>query len=252
MAAALGVAMVSDTLSSVLIFNALALGFALPLTLLFFIPAVAKWLPKPGPWMVTFRQFLAFPMIATVIWLLWVYLSLTSGNAQFMLMASLLAMSLFFWLASSINKPIKKLFSLFALVFALGPIYLSLQQTQSAEVETAFSLQSLQQLRDENQVVFVNMTADWCITCKVSEQVAFTDDQVQQLLGDENVTYMVGDWTNKNDQILSFLNQHQRSGVPLYLVYAGNNEPRVLPQILTADIVIEAIQQAISEIQNEN
>ena len=94
------------------------------------------------------------------------------------------------------------------------------------------------------------MTADWCITCKVNEQVAFSDETLQAVLAQENVQYLVGDWTNKNHEILDYLTRYQRSGVPLYVVYAGNQSGQVLPQVLTPDIVINAIQQAQQELNN--
>lgn len=94
------------------------------------------------------------------------------------------------------------------------------------------------------------MTADWCITCKVNEQIALNSAEVKQALRDNDVMYMVGDWTNKNQQILQYLKQYDRAGVPLYVVYAGTGSVSVLPQVLTPDIVVNAIIQAQEEIEN--
>ena len=110
--------------------------------------------------------------------------------------------------------------------------------------KTTFSVAALQALRADNQVVLVNMTADWCITCKVNEQTALGTSTVQQMLADEDIHYLVGDWTNKNSEILEFLKSYERSGVPLYIVYAGTKSHEVLPQLLTPNMVIEAIQRA--------
>lgn len=253
MAAALGVAMVSDAVTSIAIFNALALGFALPMALLSWSPALQKWLPRPGNWMVTFRQFLAFPMFATVIWLLWVYVNQTNSLSQALLLTGLLLFSLFVWLLSKTEaKASKGILALCLIASVVLPV--TSQQSQprqreNAENSQAYSLERLSALKADEQVVLVNMTADWCITCKVNEQVAFQSPEVRGMLARENVHYLVGDWTNKNTVILNYLNQYQRAGVPLYVVYAGTQSEQVLPQILTPDTVVDALQTALGETQ---
>ncbi len=251
MAAALGVALVSPPVITFAIFNALALGFALPLTLIFISQRCKAFIPKPGPWMNTFKQFLIFPMLATVMWLLWVYVGQTNALAQFTLLLALLGFAMLFWLSSKLQGGKSSVAVLLALMLA-GSNIMFTQQGQSSNTvkqsQDAFSQEKLQALRNSKQVVLVNMTADWCITCKVNEQVAFNDDALQSLLNQQNVHYLVGDWTNKNDSILNFLQQYQRSGVPLYVVYAGNKYETVLPQILTADMVINALNKAKEEL----
>ncbi|MBO9488822.1 thioredoxin family protein [Endozoicomonas sp. G2_1] len=264
MATALGVAMVSPALDTLLIFTALALGFALPLSLLSLSPQFAKALPKPGPWMETFKQFIAFPMLATVVWLVWVFLGQTNSLAQLILLCGLLLFTLLIWFAHKSRG--KK--SLIALILAvITAIYISVsannkvnenatnQQLPSARAKQnsqPYDPTLLSELRNQQQVVIVNMTADWCITCKVNEHVAFKDPQLNQLLQQSDVHYLVGDWTNKNNTILQYLNQYQRSGVPLYVVYAGSKSARILPQILTPEIVINAIKQAQQELNHAN
>ncbi|REL27617.1 hypothetical protein DXX93_14340 [Thalassotalea euphylliae] len=262
MATALGVAMVSPALNTVLIFTALAIGFALPMLLLSFSARFASLIPKPGAWMETFKQFLAFPMLATVIWLLWVFLGQTNSVGQLWLLSGLLMFTLCLWLASKSVGKESHLAVLAAFVIAgyssqqgseYGADIASVQYqdgtgAQSLNIGHAFSEQKLAQLRNNNQVVVVNMTADWCITCKVNEQVAFRDEDLLALLQQQNVHYLVGDWTNKNSEILAFLTRYQRSGVPLYVVYAGAGKEQVLPQVLTPNIVISAIQQAQQEL----
>ncbi|WP_448554737.1 protein-disulfide reductase DsbD family protein [Thalassotalea montiporae] len=258
MATALGVAMVSPPVHTVLIFTALALGFALPMTLLSLSPRFAALLPKPGAWMETFKQFLAFPMLATVIWLLWVFLGQTNSLGQLWLLSGLLLFALCLWLASKMAGKTSYASVVVALFIASYASYQGSEQvgTHSAEstnnkyeqIAQPFSEQKLAALRNTSQVVVVNMTADWCITCKVNEQVAFTDSDLRQTLAQETVHYLVGDWTNKNSEILAYLTRYQRSGVPLYVVYAGGGKGQVLPQILTPNIVITAIQQAQQEL----
>ena len=253
MASALGVAMVSPAIETLLIFSALAFGFALPMSLLSISPKFASLLPKPGNWMVTFKHFLAFPMLATVIWLVWVFLGQTGSLGQLWLLSGLLFFALFIWLASNVGKPQVYLCFIMALAVAGYTSIKGAEQVTSAQADQSnlnFSTSQLAQLRNDNQVVFVNMTADWCITCKVNEQVAFQDPAFESLIAQENVHYMVGDWTNKNAEILEFLTQYQRSGVPLYVVYAGNSSEQVLPQVLTTDIVTNAIKQAQKELNH--
>ncbi|WP_440905332.1 protein-disulfide reductase DsbD family protein [Catenovulum sp. SX2] len=258
MAASIGVAMVSPPLETFLIFSSLALGFALPLTVIFCLPQVAKLLPKPGAWMESFRQFLAFPMLATVVWLVWIYLNQTNSTAQLILLVALLTFALLCWLMQHAKSWFKLLctIAIFASVYA--PIYLNQSSVAAAKPTQVnhnylnYDQNKLAELKANNQVVLVNMTADWCITCKVNEQVAFNATEVQQALAADGIHYMVGDWTNKNNEILSFLQQYQRAGVPLYVVYAGNGSEQVLPQLLTPNMVIEAINHAKKELNHES
>lgn len=252
MATALGVAMISPMLDTLAIFTALAVGFALPMTLLSLSTRFAKLLPKPGAWMQTFKHFLGFPMLATVVWLTWIFLSQTSSFGQLWLLSGLLGFVFFVWVSAKVNRVCGVMSLLLAIVFAT---FCSIKGAQASKVVSEqknnhFSAQKLTELRNNNHVVLVNMTADWCITCKVNEQVALNNADLQALFEDSRVDYLVGDWTNKNQAIYEYLEQYQRSGVPLYVVYAGNHSKRVLPQVLTPDIVINAIQQAKKEINH--
>jgi thiol:disulfide interchange protein DsbD len=257
MASALGVAMISPSTDTLIIFTALGLGFALPMTLLTLVPQLGKLIPKPGNWMVTFKHLLAFPMIATVIWLVWVFIAQTSSLGQLWLMSGLVLFSFGVWCASQCQKFMRIVWLGLALATAIFTANMGAQSiaTQSEIKNTGlsqpFSEQLLSELRSNNQVVFVNMTADWCITCKVNEQVAFSNESFNDLISDPNIHYLVGDWTNKNNEILQYLTRYQRSGVPLYVMYAGQGAGTILPQVLTPNIVINAINQAQQEINNE-
>jgi thiol:disulfide interchange protein DsbD len=264
MAAALGVAFVSEPAVTLLLFNALALGFALPLTLLFTWSRAISLLPKPGPWMVTFKHFLAFPMFVTVAWLCWVFAGQMGVQAQFALMLALILFCMFAWLLGKANRITNKALASVGLLASLVlPIGISIGVTPQDSMQSGVSAskggisvpynpQRLKSLRDENTVVVVNMTADWCISCKVNEQVALSSDDVIEALAQNDVTYMVGDWTNKNVEILNYLSQYERAGVPLYVVYAGNKSKQVLPQILTTNTVINAINKAKEELNHVN
>lgn len=252
MAAALGVAFVSDWYVTLLIFNSLAIGFALPLMMIVWLPSLQRLLPRPGPWMVRFKQFLGFPMLATVVWLVWVYLQQTGPIAQLSLLSILLFFALGAWV-SQFKKWLGNGLLLTALL-ALLIIPESNKATSSTEQATQyknFTEQFVLEMRRDNQLVLVNLTADWCITCKVNEQLALSTDTVQQALESNNVHYVVGDWTNKNDEIFQYLTRYQRAGVPLYVIYAGEKYHKVLPQVLTPEIVVNAIQSAKLELENE-
>ena len=245
MGVAMGAAMVSPPGHTLLIFFSLAVGFALPMTLLQVSPALIRFLPKPGAWMDTFRQFLVFPMLGTLIWLLWIFASQAGIQAQLVLSAGLVLFALTFWAKT---KKIQALYIVCGLLsgglFWFAQSEPEASETQDIATESTWSEQRLTQLRNDNRVVLVNMTADWCITCKVNEQVAFNNDSVQQLLKQPEVHYLVGDWTNKNNEILQYLNRYQRVGVPLYVLYAGSDYKKVLPQILTPQILTSAIKEA--------
>lgn len=259
MAAALGVALVSEPPVTLLLFNALALGFALPLTLLFISKRFNRLMPQPGEWMNNFKRALAFPMLLTVAWLCWIYAGQTDLQAQFVLLIALILFCMSLWLsAQTSSKSIKAILAIVVLLCFSLPFYLTANmhpaQQKSAQITAhymAYSADALARLRAQKSVVLVNMTADWCITCKVNEQVAFSDAEVKKLLRSERVTYMVGDWTNKNDAILTYLHQYERAGVPLYVIYAGEKSIQVLPQILTPNRVVTALNQAIKEISND-
>ena len=246
MAAAVGIAMVSQAAVTLLIFNALALGFALPLVLLQMSSTVRGWLPRPGAWMNHLKHLLAFPMLATVAWLLWVLAGQTSSMTQFGVMLSLVAFSMLLWISSISRGAWQTVALVLGGLCVIWPLTTLTPATSSEQMagKTTFSVAALQALRADNQVVLVNMTADWCITCKVNEQTALGTSTVQQMLADEDIHYLVGDWTNKNSEILEFLKSYERSGVPLYIVYAGTKSHEVLPQLLTPNMVIEAIQRA--------
>jgi len=241
MAGAIGVAITQSTATTLLIFAALGLGFALPLTALHFVPGLQRLIPKPGAWMERARNVLAFPMFAAAVWLAWVLAEQTGprGVLALLAIAAALAFALFvarwsrIWLAAG------------ALVFALtGAAFwrpLLGVEAQAALIAEPWSEARVTQLRNEGRGVFVNFTAAWCVTCKVNEAAAFTP-RVAAAFAEENVAYLVADWTNRDDAIAAALTQHGRAGVPLYLFYPPDGEPQVLPQLLSEGLMLETIE----------
>lgn len=248
MAPAIGYALTQPTPVILLVFTMLAFGLALPFLLLSYSETLARLMPKPGVWMEKVKQGLAFPMLLTAAWLLYVYdLQAGSEAALFMVIAAI-TLSFGVWLMQQTAHIIGKGFSYLAIVAALAVVF-SVSETREIDsenhldgAEKAYSAAELDILLEENKAVFVYFTAEWCITCKVNEQVALHTEGVQKVMTEKNITVMKGDWTNRNSEIASVLAKFGRAGVPLYLYFSeGSKEPLVLPEILTKDILIKAI-----------
>ena len=249
MGPALGFAISQPMYVALLVFAFLGLGMALPFIALTWLPSLTSKLPKPGPWMDTFKQFLAFPLFLTALWLLWVVGRQTSIDVAAVVVLGIILITMALWLRRLNNTSIgtKSPFTLtnglaiICLMTALSAPVISISEDSKPPLWEAYSADRLSDLRRSNKAVFINLTADWCITCLANERVAFTEN-FYKTLKDNEVTYLKGDWTNNDPEITKLLNQFQRSGVPLYLMYpSGGGQPEVLPQILRESIVLKAI-----------
>ena len=252
MGPALGFAIAQPSYLALLVFAFLGLGMALPFIVLSWVPGLSNKLPKPGQWMDSLKQFLAFPMYLTAIWLLWVAGRQTNVNVVIAIIAGLLLMTMAIWLwklkpSESSSKITSKVIKVVAVGLMAGAIVLpglGLKTPDQSQRWEAYTAQRLAELRNTGKPVFINLTADWCITCLVNESVAF-GDKFYQRLKDEDITYLRGDWTNNDPQITQLLNQYNRSGVPLYLLYPrGQGSPQILPQILLESSLLEALNRA--------
>ena len=254
MGAALGAAVLMAWPMALSIFAMLGFGLALPLLLLSFSPALARWLPRPGPWMDTFKQAMAFPLYLAVVWLIWVLARQTDANGLAAVLIGLVALAFSLWLIGkkdggpvlAVARHSSVAVGLVVAIAALAAaarFESSPEQVASAWWED-YSASRLAELRDDPETaVFVNMTADWCLTCKVNEGVALNKDQVREAFEAESVVYMKGDWTRRDAAITDYLAEFGRNGVPLYVVYPrGGGEPRVLPQVLTPGLVVSALE----------
>lgn len=249
MGTALGFAITRPAGEALAVFLALGVGFALPVVLLSLWPAQVRWLPKPGPWMKTFQQALAFPLYATVAWLLWVLSQQTDARAYGAALAGLVAVALAAWLYGQWQSRGWRLGLLGA---ALTVVLLLLRPAAEPDVAAsaradperlAWSEARVREFTAAGRPVFVNFTAAWCITCQVNERVALATEKTRRLFADRAVAYLVADWTRRDPAITRQLERHGRSGVPLYLLYAPAAEaPVVLPPLLTESIVAEALQ----------
>ena len=263
MGAALGYGLTLPWVQALLVMLALGLGLALPFLLLSVVPALARRLPRPGPWMETLKQGLAFPMLAAAAWLLWVLASQAGPEGLALVLTGTLVLALGLWVrertllgavrarrAGAIAAAAG--FTL-ALWLGLSTAGLEASATHSDPAQGAaedrplahsYSAARLAEARAAGRPVLVNMTAAWCITCLVNERVALATAATAALFSAHQVLYLKGDWTRQDPAITAYLAEFGRTGVPLYVYYAPDRAPQVLPQILTAGLVREAVEGA--------
>ncbi|MFA1751803.1 protein-disulfide reductase DsbD family protein [Xanthomonas campestris] len=251
MGTALAYAFTAPAPLAMLVFLTLGLGLALPFLLIGFIPSLARRLPTPGAWMETLKQVLAFPMYLTAIWLLWVLGKQRGVDALALMLvgATLLALGLWWfersrWNSHRLGMGLAAAMLVLAIVPVVAVTRLSLPRATAAEGSVTYTPELLDRLRADNRVVFVNMTADWCVTCKANEKNVLSSTDFRDALRRVDAVYMKGDWTNVDPKISAFLDQHQAVGVPLYVVYGPGAPPAVLPTVLTGAITEDALLRA--------
>ena len=251
MAAALGAALLLPTAQALILFAALGLGIALPFLLIAFVPSLRRRLPKPGPWLHTFRTFMAVPMGLTAIallWLLWrlsgqVGLLIGAGTAVILL---ILIGVLGRWHRGSAGLAVIAI----GFALALSSAYLLPAGNTKAQSSTSAVLPSqpfdeklLAKLRAEGKPVFVYFTADYCVTCKINEALVLERADTAKLFADKGITALRGDFSRPDPAIARFLYQQKAVGVPLYLYYPKGAEGKKLPQLLTAATLTDAVAE---------
>ncbi|NJK63697.1 MAG: thiol:disulfide interchange protein [Synechococcaceae cyanobacterium SM2_3_1] len=263
MATAVGAALTQPPLILMGILQMLGLGLAFPYILLALIPAAQKRLPKPGMWMETLQQLLAFPVYGTVAWLVWVLVLQTGTQGLTVASSGLILLTFCVWLFQKIQRaPLRwqRLGQIGAVLALLGTVFLTqglpqgtsspstpvgtnpqIQQSNLAWQD--FNPEQIAQLQRAKTPVFVNFSAAWCITCLVNDRMVFSQPAIAEAFGRHGVALFKADWTNYDAQITESLQAFGRSGVPLYVLYPGDNrDPVVLPQILTPGIVLNSLQ----------
>jgi thiol:disulfide interchange protein DsbD len=264
MGPALGFALTQPWAIAMLVFVALGLGMAAPILLLSYVPVLSRFLPRPGQWMETFKQFMAFPLYASALFFLWVLGNQVGVMGMTLVLGACVVLAFAAWLyqrrfsMSGVALALNYAVLISALGFALYLMQTPFLQTQSraesvvqfdadgnqisASNFEAYSTARFDELRAQGKPVFINMTADWCITCLANEQTTLSGEGVKQALIDNDITYLKGDWTNEDPEITAVLERFNRPSVPLYLLYPREGEPQILPQILTPGSVIAAFE----------
>ena len=254
MATAMGATLTMSAPATLAVFMVLGLGLAAPFLLLSLLPGAGRWMPKPGVWMLRLKEFLAFPMYASAAWLVWVLGALAGPDAVLAALIGGVALGIAAWAygAGQCSGRRGQILGYgTAIVAVAAALALATQMRIAPPGATAstavaqgpgepFSTARLAGLRAEGAPVFVNMTADWCITCKVNERIAL-GEAFETALAKNGVTYLKGDWTARDPEITALLEQFDRAGVPLYAVFPREGEPELLPQILTTDMVVDAL-----------
>jgi thiol:disulfide interchange protein DsbD len=251
-----------------IIFTAVGFGLALPYLILAAQPQWLKFVPKPGPWMNRFKQAMSFLLFATVIWLLSVFGAQLGTEGVIAALVLLLAVSVGFWLVGQFAdygvSRLRRVAVWATALFMMGLTYLIVFERQlqwrEPKVLSAttslmhqssipwqpFSLEAIEQAVQSGKTVFVDFTADWCFTCKITEKTVIETELVEKKIAELGIIPIKADWTNRNDDITQLLKKFGRSGVPLYVVFpAGRlHEPIVLPEVLTPELLIETFERA--------
>lgn len=257
MGAALGYAITQSPAVALGVFAALGLGMALPYVALVLTPGWRARLPRPGAWMLTLKQLLAFPMFATVVWLVWVLGQQTGMDGAAKALLALVGLGFIVWLAGlpSVRAVAGRmagatgLVALAALVVWTWPGASSTAHAASASgsataVESAwlpYDETVLAQHTAAGKPVFVDFTAAWCVSCQVNKRLVLHTDATMQAFAQSNVVLMRADWTNRDARITAALARLGRNGVPVYLLIRPGREPLLLPEILTGRLVTDAL-----------
>jgi thiol:disulfide interchange protein len=259
---ALGFAMTLSAPLSLMIFTSIALGMSFPYLLISAYPPLIRFLPKPGKWMVTFKEFLGFCMIATTLWLVWVFGAQTGYDALFTLLSAFLILSVACWIYGKWASPMQKrpvriaaltialligVFGFYEVVRSSAQDFPSDELVAMADVPSGernirnwepFSKQRLEELKKQGKPVFIDFTAKWCLICQTNHKV-LENQEVADEMARRGVVKMLADWTKKNPEISEELRKFGRSSVPLYILYGTDGKTAILPQVLTPDTILD-------------
>ncbi|AMO67688.1 c-type cytochrome biogenesis protein [gamma proteobacterium BDW918] len=245
MGTAVGFAASQTPAISLLVFAFIGIGMALPVLLLTLFPAGLRRLPKPGQWMITLRQLLAFPLLATAVWLSWVVGRQTGANGMALILSAWLLIGFGLWLYK--QGPAAKILAMVSYIAALSLILIGLNKPiENNAIVSGFDSSQIQRLRESGQNVFLDVTADWCITCAANEALVLHTDTIRAAFILHNVHYVTADWTRYDPAITQLLADYQRNGIPLYIYFPADlaASPIVLPQVLSKSMLLSLLEES--------
>ena len=247
MGSALGLALTQPNFYSILIFFSLGAGFSAPYLTISMFPRVLEYLPKPGNWMETFRKIMAIPIFLTVLWLFWILSNQIPFESLIRVLIGILFIIFLCYSEKIINffKFSEKILLPTFVAFILGSIFfLPYDYNDEVNINDVSSLKEIEEL-SRSGPLFINFTADWCITCKVNEQIALNTNYFLETIESENISYLKIDWTNKDSDINRLIESYGRSGIPLYVFYPYEEYgPVILPEILNKSILENYLEKS--------
>ena len=258
---AVGFGLAQPPITIFAIFTAVGVGMGLPYLALAAFPGASRLLPKPGAWMATLKMVMGFLLAAAAVWLLYVLSAEVAAETVAFVQLALLAMAAFLWLRhravrTSAGRLLANLGTAAAIAAAVllaigGSAPAGGRATAGGESAgllswTPFDRATAQALREEGRLVFVDVTADWCFTCKVNERLVLETEEVRGAFEEHSVIAMKADWTNRDSSIAAFLEEHGRYGIPFYLLYRPGAEPFLFSELLTKEAVLTAVEDAAS------
>ena len=244
---ALGATLGMSGLNTFLIFITIGFGMSLPYLLLSVAPSMVKYLPKPGAWMESFKQFLAFPLYATVAYLLWILNGQLPPEQLLKIYFALTLIAFAAWIYGRWTLPIrpsstKNVARIAALTIIAMAIWMSTQKQE--DIWEPWSEEKVSALRAEGRIIYIDFTARWCATCQVNKSSVLSSDKIIDAFNELNVATLKADWTNSDPAITKALEKYGRVAVPTNIVYLpGKDKPEILPEILTPQLVLDALKQ---------
>lgn len=247
MGAALGAALTLSAAYTMLIFIGLGLGMALPFLLLAYFPAALKFLPRPGLWMQRLKEFLAFPLLLTVLWLLWVLSLQIQSEGLLYLVGIFIFVGFWIWFAKTLKSERVSQWLLvlgfilsMAFLFWLPKLPSAVTSVQASDIWKPYTADAVAENIKNKEAVFIDFTAAWCITCQVNKKVVLNTDEIQQAFAQNSVQLYKADWTDRNPAITQALASYGRNSLPLYVYYrAGSDRAQLLPEVLTKGMILD-------------